>query len=52
MATSDAPEGDEFRIPCPNCGTVWSTTRLPAECPTCAVIVRVSARMPDGKVKS
>jgi hypothetical protein len=38
-----APRGDEFRIVCPCCKTVWTTMRLPSECPECAALVTVRA---------
>lgn len=37
----EAPSGDELRLMCPHCETVWSTTSVPSECPTCASIVTI-----------
>ena len=39
----EAPSGDEFRIMCPKCETMWTTLRVPAECPTCAAMVSFRA---------
>lgn len=35
----EAGAGDELRVICPDCESVWSTLCLPAECPTCAALV-------------
>ena len=42
----NAGPGDEFRVICPDCKTVWSTLTLPAECLICAatITVRVTGR--------
>jgi ribosomal protein S27E len=39
----EALRGDEFRIMCPNCQTMWSTLSVPSECDTCGTIVTFRA---------
>lgn len=34
-----APRGDEYRIECPECSTMWSTLEVPARCPECGSLV-------------
>jgi ribosomal protein S27E len=37
----EAFRGDELRVKCPDCGTTWSTLRLPSECDTCGAVVTI-----------
>lgn len=36
-----AHPGDAFRLMCPNCEAMWSTTVAPSECPDCGSIVTI-----------
>ena len=36
--------GDEIRLLCPRCGSMWSTLKVPSECPACAAQVNITAR--------
>lgn len=40
----EAHKGDELRIICPRCKTMWSTLRVPSECDTCGALVTITAR--------
>jgi rRNA maturation endonuclease Nob1 len=47
--------GDEFRIMCPACSTMWTTLEVPSECPECGreVTLRlVVRRAPKTKTKT
>ena len=48
-------KGDELRLICPECHTTWSTTQVPAECPTCSAMVTIrvirSAPKNDNKIE-
>ena len=35
----EAPRGDEYRVQCPDCRTMWSTLHVPTECPECGSLV-------------
>lgn len=39
-----APSGNEFRIMCPLCETMWTTRVVPSECPECAASISFSAK--------
>jgi ribosomal protein S27E len=34
-----AQRGDQLRVICPKCETVWTTLALPSECPHCSALV-------------
>ncbi len=39
MTPLKAPIGDEFRIICPECKTIWTTMEIPSDCPECGCTV-------------
>lgn len=38
-----AIRGDQFRLMCPRCETMWSTLEVPSECETCGARVTFRA---------
>lgn len=42
----NAPFGDEYRLICPLCKTIFSTMEMPATCPNCSaeLVIKVRTR--------
>ena len=34
-----SPSGDYYRIECPRCETMWTTSKIPSACPTCNALI-------------
>jgi rRNA maturation endonuclease Nob1 len=40
----DAPSGDEYRLICPLCRTIFNTVYMPTTCPTCSAELTIKAK--------
>lgn len=49
--TIEVQNGDELRLICPECHSMWSTTYIPSECPGCSMTVTIKA-IPTKKIRN